>query len=187
MQAATDQALPLDKFQEGHLVTQPPFLECRTHKKMQRRQHNEPFSLKNKNPPKTSNVDNRGGDYTIINIINNQNVTINTDARLNLMTLGGSPRLGGSHRFFALAATACGRRQSGGCGFAADGIFWAACRHFVGLSPSPSPSLRFWLVIVWLCQMRRRRLAVTLMLHSSLWLGSSRKQFGEEESAVRNR
>ena len=58
---------------------------------------------------------------------------------------GGSQRLGGPYHFFAVAATACGRRQSGGlrlcCG---RGILLAACRHFVGLSPGPSPSLRFW-------------------------------------------
>ncbi len=40
-----------------------------------------------------------------------------------LVASGGSPRWGGSHHLFALAATACGRRQSGVCGFAALGIF----------------------------------------------------------------
>ncbi len=37
-----------------------------------------------------------------------------------------------------------GRRKSGVCGFAAEGLLVAACRLFCGLSPGPSPSLRFW-------------------------------------------
>ncbi len=73
--------------------------------------------------------------------------------------------------------------KAGMGGFAAWGILLAALRHFVGLSPGPSPSLRFWGgVIVWLCRMRRRRLAVTLMLHASLWLGSL--GFGDRWSLV---
>ncbi len=68
----------------------------------------------------------------------------------------GSPRLAGSPFFFALAVTACGRRQGGVGGFAAGGLFWAACEGSVSLSasaegaaelpasPRPSPSLRFW-------------------------------------------
>ncbi len=77
---------------------------------------------------------------------------------------GGSPRLVGHLRFFALAATVWGRRQSGFCGFAARGIFVGGLQRqcecefergggsgAAGLSPGPSPSLRFWGgVFVWL-------------------------------------
>ncbi len=46
--------------------------------------------------------------------------------------------------FFALAATVWVGGKACGCGFVGGGILLAALRHFVGLSPGPSPSLRLW-------------------------------------------
>jgi hypothetical protein len=55
---------------------------------------------------------------------------------------GGSPRLAGSPFFFALAVTACGRRQGGVGGFAAGVFCWRLAAISLA-SPRPSPSLQF--------------------------------------------